>query len=67
VSNFLSNVPLFWGKVVATIFFLGVIIWSWFRPKDYILKGAPDKKLWRDLRIWATILLVIQIALYLIF
>ena len=67
MSNFLSNLPLFWGKAVATIFFLGIIIWAWLRPKEYILKGAPDKKLWRDLRIWATILLVIQIALYLIF
>ncbi len=67
MNSFWSNIPLFWGKVVAAIFFLSVIIWAWFRPKHYILAGAPDKKIWRDLRIWATILLIIQITLYFIF
>ncbi len=67
MNNFWASIPLFWGKVVATLFFIGVIIWTWFRPKSYIFSDAPDKKIWRDLRIWATFLLIIQIALYLIF
>ncbi|MCP2604926.1 hypothetical protein NLC29_02090 [Candidatus Aminicenantes bacterium AH-873-B07] len=67
MNNFWANIPLFWGKIVATLFFGGVIIWAWFRPKSYIFEGAPDKRIWRDLRIWATFLLIIQIILYLIF
>jgi len=62
-----EKIPLFWGKVVAIIFFLAVILWAWRRPRAYVFEGAPDQRGWRDLRIWATLLLIVQIALYLIF
>lgn len=63
----LGNIPLVWAKYIATIFFVLMIVWSLFLPKEYILKGAPDRKGWRDLRIWAVIILIVQIILYIRF
>ncbi len=63
----LGNVPIVWAKIIATIIFVAAIIWTWFRPKSYILKSSPDKKNWRDLRIWITVIMVMQIIIYIYF
>lgn len=33
-------------------------------PRDYIYRGAPDRRLWRDLRWWAAGLVAVHIAVY---
>jgi hypothetical protein len=63
----LQNIPLVWAKYIAVIFFVAMIIWALLLPKEYILKGAPDRKPWRDLRVWAVIILIVQIILYIKF
>jgi hypothetical protein len=65
--EWLKSIPLFWGKIIAVVLFAGIVIWAWFRPKEYIYKEAPDKHWWRDLRIWTTVLLGLQIIIYLSF
>lgn len=65
--DWLAGIPLVWGKIIAVVGFLGMVIWAWFRPRSFIYQGAPDTGRWRDLRIWATVLMGIQIVLYLIF
>ncbi len=65
--EWLKDLPLYWAKITGTIFFITIIIWAWTRPKDYIFKGAPDKKVWRDLRLWAVVVLTVQIILYITF
>lgn len=67
MSDWLTGLPLFWGKIIAIASFIGVVIWTWFRPKSFILQDAPDNRTWRDLRIWAALLMVIQIIIYLSF
>lgn len=65
--EWLEGLPLVLGKYIAALFFIGMIIWAWFRPPWFIFEGAPDKSRWRDLRIWATIFLGIQVVLYIVF
>lgn len=65
--EWLAGLPLVLGKYIAVLFFVCIAIWAWFRPGRYILEGAPDKSRWRDLRIWATIFLGVQIVLYIVF
>lgn len=65
--EWLTSIPLFWGKIISVFLFSIIFIWAWCRPKEYIFKGAPDQKWWRDLRIWTSIILGIQIILYLSF
>ena len=67
MNDWLSKVPLHWGKIVTLVGFAGMILWAWFRPKTYIYQGAPDNRKWRDLRIWATFALGAQILLYALF
>ena len=62
--EWLKDLPLYWAKIIGTVFFLSVMIWAVLRPKAYIFKGAPDSKLWRDLRLWAVVVLIVQIMLY---
>ena len=65
--DLLGDVPIFWAKIIAVITFSAGILWTWMRPKSYIFNNAPDKKNWRDLRIWITVIMIIQIAVYLYF
>ena len=67
MSDWLASLPLFWGKVIAVIAFIGIMIWAWRRPKSFIYQGAPDVAGWRDLRVWASILMIVQIVIYLSF
>ena len=67
MNLWLESVPLYWAKILGTIFFLCVIVWALTRPRAYIYRGAPDTKRWRDLRIWAVIILMVQIVIYLQF
>ena len=61
-----SRIPLYWGVVVTVILYVGIGIWAILRPKKYIFIGAPNQAKWRDLRIWTVILVVIQIAVYIL-
>ncbi len=67
MGDWLAGLPLWWGKVIATVFFLAVAVWAWRRPRSYIYRDAPDNHAWRDLRVWASVLMVIQIMIYLAF
>jgi len=65
--NLLSQIPLTWVSVIIMILFLSLIIWMWLTPREYILKSSPDNKRWRDLRIWGTLIIIVQVVIYLIF
>ncbi len=67
MSEWLAGLPLYWGKVIAVAGYIGMIFWVWVRPKSFIFHEAPDNRRWRDLRIWASVLLGIQILIYLSF
>jgi len=65
--NFFDRIPLFSAKIITAFLYLLLAFWVLKRPKSFILEGAPTKKRWRDLRLWAFILIGIQLALYFIF
>lgn len=62
-----EHVPIFSGKVLITLLYLLLAFWVSKRSKSFIYEGAPTRRNWRDLRLWALVLIGIQIALYLIF
>ncbi len=59
--------PPWCAKIGAVMLFGGVILFTWTLPKEFIYVGAPDRALWRDLRIWATVLVAFQIIIYYVF
>ncbi len=67
MEEFIHTLPLWTAKIGAVILFLIVLVATWFIPRSFIFQGAPDNRPWRDLRIWATILIIIQFIIYAIF
>ncbi|MBN1443182.1 MAG: hypothetical protein JXA90_10760 [Planctomycetes bacterium] len=45
-------------------FFLLLAAGVMILPRAYILRGAPDTALWRDLRWWALLLLAVHVYVY---
>ncbi len=62
-----EHVPIFSGKVLIILLYLLLAFWVIKRSKSFIYEGAPTRRKWRDLRLWALVLIGIQVALYLIF
>lgn len=65
--NFLGQIPLFYAKIITGFLYLLLVVWVLRSPKSFILRAAPTKRKWRDLRLWAILLITIQIFLYIIF
>lgn len=67
IQTWLAHLSLTWATILSIATFVVTIFWAWLRSKEFILLGSPDNKTWRDLRVWAVILMVVMIAIYLIF
>ncbi|OPX22923.1 MAG: hypothetical protein B1H03_03145 [Planctomycetales bacterium 4484_113] len=67
MSEWLHSIPLYWAEVIGVLLFLAVIVFAWLMPREFVFGDALDQAGWRDLRIWATLICLIQIGLYLIF
>jgi hypothetical protein len=65
--SFLSRIPVVYATILIIGLYLLLLLWVLRRPKPDILREAPNKRGWRDLRIWAVLLIVFQVALYIIF
>lgn len=50
------------GSILALFAFTAV--WVWTLRRDYVYLGAPDQARWRDLRLWATLLLIPYVVVY---
>jgi hypothetical protein len=65
--EWIHDLPLWSAKVGAVVLFLLILSATWVIPRKDIYSGAPDRARWRDLRIWATLLILAQFVLYSIF
>lgn len=63
----LSTLPVAWANYIsiAGFLFLGVLVW--LIPQRLIYAEAENQSRWRDIRIWASVLITLQLALYTIF
>lgn len=67
MTEWLQQLPVWYAKVCAAVLFVSIVALVWSLPKNFVYQGAPDRKRWRDLRIWATILILAQFILYAVF
>jgi len=65
--NLFDRIPIFSAKIIIAFFYLILAVWVLRRPRNFVMEGAPTKRNWRDLRIWALVLIGIQVVLYFIF
>jgi hypothetical protein len=55
--------PPVWHSAAVGLFVITAIVVA-FIPRDYILRGAPDRNSWRDLRWWAAVALAPYAVIY---
>lgn len=67
IQEWLPTLSTTWGLVASIALLLVTLVWSWYRSREFIFQGAMDKKSWRDLRVWATVLMLVMIIVYFIF
>ena len=65
--DWISGLDLSIAKILILSVFVLQFIFILFLKKDYIFAGAPDRKNWRNLKIWVLILSAIMITIYTIF
>ena len=66
IDAWLGSLPMSVATCCAVGLFVAAIIWVWTIKRNFIMRGAPDESRWRDLRIWATIVCLPYIAVYLL-
>ena len=61
------DLPVVWANYISIVgfLFLGILVWA--IPKRLIYTDASDQAKWRDIRVWATVLIGFQVTLYLVF
>ena len=63
----LTTLPLEWANYISIIGFLCLFVLVWLIPKQAVYEDAPNQSRWRDIRLWATLLIAIQLFLYAVF
>ena len=66
MTDLLLELPLWFAKVGAISLFSGILLLVWLLPRHYVYSDEVGSR-WKDLRLWATLLLVIQLLLYWVF
>ncbi len=62
-----AQFPLWWASLFTIGLFLLIAILVWLIPIKEVLSDAPDKAGWRDLRLWASALIAVQLMIYYLF
>lgn len=53
-----------WGTGLVIGGYLLLLLWVLARPRSFFLHGAPDRRAWRDLRLWIVPIVLVQVWLY---
>ena len=56
--------PTQWANYLSMLGFALLALLVWRIPKQLIYRNAPDESRWRDIRIWASALISVQLVLY---
>ncbi len=65
VDAWLGRLPMWVAMTCAVGLYVVALIWTWLLPREFIFRGAPDQARGADLRIWATVVILPYIAVYL--
>lgn len=67
IDDWLGGLPMWVALTSAVGLYVVALVWVWFLRRDFVFRGAPDNSWWRDLRIWATLVTIPYVIVYLIF
>ena len=67
MNEFFQSLDVVWANYLSMLGFVFLLVIVWLIPRRLIYAGAHDQARWRDIRIWATVLIGIQLTLYAVF
>jgi ABC-type uncharacterized transport system permease subunit len=65
-DEWLGTLPMSVALGCVLALYAVALIWVWTLRREFVFRGAPDQKWWRDLRVWATIVTIPYVAVYLL-
>ena len=66
LASLLASAPVAWALPATFVAFALLLVVVWWVPRESVLEDAPSGARWRDLRLWATLLVVVQLGIYLL-
>ena len=66
VDQWLATLPMGFAMACALGLYFVAVVWVWTLKKEFVFRGAPDRKSWRDLRVWATLVVIPYVFVYLL-
>jgi hypothetical protein len=60
----LGSIPLAAGRWFIVAFFAAVALATTALPREFILRGAPDRRWYRDLRLWGLAITLPYVLIY---
>ena len=66
LASLLATAPVAWALPATFVAFGLLVAVVWWVPRTSVFEAAPDGARWRDLRLWATVLVVAQLGIYLL-
>ena len=64
IDTWLASLPMSVAMGCALGLYCIAVLWVWTLKKKFVFRGAPDANQWRDLRIWATLVVVPYVVVY---
>jgi hypothetical protein len=62
-----DGLPVWPAYVFSALLLVSLAVGSMLVPRDEVLRGAPDRACWRDIRLWAVVLVTVQLGIYWVF
>jgi hypothetical protein len=67
ITAALVAIPMWGVKAIVIGLLIGLAVWGFTLTREYAFKGAEDKAAWRDVRVWAAVVLALEVVPYLFF
>ncbi|MXX62792.1 MAG: hypothetical protein F4112_03210 [Holophagales bacterium] len=62
----MGALPLWSARIAVALLLILPAVAVWRLRPDWVLRGAPDRAKWRDLRVWAALFIVPYLVIYLL-
>jgi hypothetical protein len=63
----LTAIPMWGVRAIVLGLLAALAVWALTLPADYAFKGSPKRVWYRDVRIWAVIVIALEMIPYLVF
>lgn len=67
MSEQIASLPVAWANGITVLLFIAIAIACFAIPFRSVIADAPGRHRWRDLRLWALLLIAFQLGIYLLF